>query len=156
MTKYAAALIQIAIALVGALAVLKGPITLAAALQLVPLVANVIIVHLVPLFGPAMRSGWKTGCAIAVAVAAAAAPLVLTHHITGGQAIVVLLAGLQALGAHIGVQIRNDATSTATFVVNNTGTAAPITPVAAEPTTDTTVQKAIDLNSGEFIGEAAR
>lgn len=148
MTKYAAALIQLAIALVGALAVLHGPITLAAALQLVPLAGNVVLVHLVPLFGPSMRSGWKTGVATAVALAAAAIPFALTGHITGGQALVVILAGLQALGAHIGVQIRNGATPAPEQTV------IPVLAPAGEPPTDTTIVRAITENGGESLGDA--
>lgn len=111
LSKYAPAIFQLTITLVGALVVLRGPLTLAAALQLVPLAANVVLVYFVPLFGVNMRSGWKTGVAVAVALAAAAVPFATVHHITGGQALVVIFAGLQALGAHIGVQIRNDAAS---------------------------------------------
>lgn len=149
--KYAPALIQIAIVLVGALAQLTGRVTLVDGLQLIPLAANALLVYLVPLFGAAMRSGWKTGVAVLGALAAAAIPFAAVHHITGAQIAIVLLAGLQALGAHIGVQIRNDAA------------AAPVAPAAAgtpakivEPPTDTTIQKAISVNSGEFLGDAAR
>lgn len=149
--KYAAAILQLTITLVGALVVLRGPLTLAAALQLVPLVANAFLVYLVPLFGVNMRSGWKTGAAIAVAGAAAAVPFATVGHITGGQALVVLFACLQAGAAHLGVQIRN-AASTTELVAEATVVPA----VKAEPPTDTTINRAITVNSGEFLGDAAR
>lgn len=150
LTKYAAALIQLAIVLVGALAQLTGTVSLTDGLQLVPLAANAVLVYLVPLFGAAMRSGWKTGVAVVGALVAAAIPFVATGHITGAQVAIVLLAGLQALGAHIGVQIRNSAQTTAA--------PQPAAPAAAvvEPPTATTVNRAITSNGGEFLGDAAR
>lgn len=148
--KYAPAIIQIAIVLVGALAQLSGRITLVDALQLIPLFANAFLVYLVPLFGAAMRSGWKTGVAVLGALVAAGIPFAAVHHITAAQIAVVLLAGLQALGAHIGVQIRNEATTAASFV-NSAGST-----TATEPPTDTTLLKAVTANGGQFIGEAAR
>ena len=152
LAKYAAAILQLTITLVGALVVLRGPLTVAAALQLVPLAANVILVYFVPLFGVNMRSGWKTGVAVAVAIAAAAVPFATAGHITGGQALVVIFAGLQALGAHVGVQIRNDAA-----LLPNLDTTALSTPAAlSEPPTVTTINRAITNNSGEFLGDAAR
>lgn len=111
LTKYAPAIIQFAIVLVGALAQLTGRITFVDALQLIPLAANAVLVYFVPLFGPAARSGWKTGVAVLGALAAAGIPFAATGHITGTQVAVVILAGLQVLGAHVGVQIRNDGTS---------------------------------------------
>lgn len=153
LAKYAPAIIQLAIVLTGALAQLTGKLTLVDALQLIPLAANALLVYVVPLFGAAMRSGWKVGVAVLGALVAAAIPFAAVHHITGAQAAIVLLAGLQALGAHIGVQIRNDA---ATYAVTAAGVVTPTVPVAAEPPTETTVQKAITGNSGEFLGDPAR
>lgn len=150
LAKYAAAILQLTITLVGALVVLRGPLTVAAALQLVPLAANVVLVYFVPLFGVNMRSGWKTGVAVAVALAAAAVPFATAGHLTGGQALVVLFAGLQALGAHVGVQIRNAAQPG-----DEPAEDAPAVP-AAEPPTDTTISRAIDSNGGEFLGDSAR
>jgi hypothetical protein len=149
LTKYAAALIQIAIVLVAALAQLTGRVTLVDALQLIALGANALLVYLVPLFGAAMRSGWKTGVAVLGALIAAGIPFATVHHITGSQIAVVLLAGLQVLGAHIGVQIRNAATN---------GTTSGETPqqAAVEPPTVTTINRAVSTNGGEFIGESAR
>jgi hypothetical protein len=109
LAKYSSSLIQIAIVLVAALAQLTGRVTLVDALQLLALGANALLVYLVPLFGTAMRSGWKTGVAVLGALVAAGVPFATTGHITGSQIAVVLLAGLQVLGAHVGVQIRNDA-----------------------------------------------
>lgn len=153
LAKYAPALIQIAIVLVGAFAQITGRITITDALQLIPLVANAFLVYLVPLFGAAMRSGWKTGVAVIGALATSAVPLVATGHITGAQIAIVLLAGLQVLGAHIGVQIRNDAgpalgTVPAVFVGEKAA--------VGEPPTDTTMTRAITSTGGEFIGDAAR
>lgn len=149
LAKYAAAILQLTITLVGALVVLSGPFTLAAALQLVPLAANVVLVYFVPLFGANMRSGWKTGVAVAVALAAAAVPFATAGHITGQQAVIVIFAGLQALGAHVGVQIRNDAQLA-------TGATTPAPSAVNEPPTDTTITRAITDNGGEFLGEPAR
>jgi hypothetical protein len=157
LARYAPAITQLAITLIGALVVLRGPLTLAAALQLVPLAANVVLVYFVPLFGVNARSGWKTGVAVAVAIAAAAIPFATVGHITGGQALVVIFAGLQALGAHIGVQIRNGAASAVETVFIGASPTAPVTAAAgAEPPTDTTITKAITSNGGEFLGDAAR
>lgn len=156
MTKYAAAIIQLAIVLAGALAQLTGTITLVTALQLIVLLANAVVVYLVPLFGTQMRSGWKTGVAILGAIIAAGIPYATTHHITGPQVALVVLAGLQALGAHIGVQIRNDAALAPAFQVTTVGVATPTAPAASEPPTDTTMTKAVAATGGEFIGDAAR
>lgn len=157
LAKYATALIQLTIVLVGALAQLTGRLTLVDALQLIPLAANAVLVYLVPLFGAAMRSGWKTGVAVLGALAAAAIPFATVHHITGQQIAIVILAGLQVLGAHIGVQIRNDAADLASFPATFVGHApAASTGQIVEPPTDTTVQKAITVNGGEFLGDAAR
>lgn len=145
--KYAAALIQLTIVLVGALAQLTGRITFTDGLQLIPLAGNAVLVYLVPLFGPDARSGWKTGIATLGALVAAGIPFATTGHITGAQLAIVLLAGLQALGAHIGVQIRNNA-------ADGGGSTAPATIV--EPPTDTTINRAITSNGGEFLGDAAR
>lgn len=152
LAKYATALIQLTIVLVGALAQLTGRLTVVDALQLIPLAANAVLVYLVPLFGVAMRSGWKTGVAVLGALVTAAIPFAAAHHITGAQIAIVILAGLQVLGAHIGVQIRNDAAAFAAPAASVA--AAPAVPV--EPPTVTTVQKAISTNSGEFLGEPAR
>lgn len=113
LSKYAPALIQFAIVLVGAFAQISGHITLVDALQLIPLAVNAFTVYFARLFGTAMRSGWKTGAAVVGALAAAAIPFATTHHITGAQVAIVILAGLQVLGAHIGVQIRNAAAAPA-------------------------------------------
>jgi hypothetical protein len=153
LSKYAAALIPLTIVVVAALAQLTGRITLVDALQLIPLAANAVLVYLVPLFGTSMRSGWKTGVAVLGALITAGIPYAATHHITGAQIAIVVLAGLQALGAHIGVQIRNDA---ATFAVTPAGVVTPAAAVASEPPTATTMQKAITTAGGEFIGDAAR
>lgn len=155
LAKYAAAILQLTLTLVGALVVLRGPLTLAAALQLVPLAANVVLVYFVPLFGVNMRSGWKTGVAVAVALAAAAVPFATAGHITGGQALVVIFAGLQALGAHVGVQIRNDAelVGSSSAVIEDDDTAPAH---RAEPPTETSIHRAITSNGGEFLGDAAR
>ena len=147
LTRYASALIQLTIVLVGAFAQLTGRLTITDALQLIPLAGNAVLVYLVPLFGASMRSGWKTGVAVVGALAAAAVPLVRTGHITGAEIAVVLLAGLQVLGAHIGVQIRNDATPAIT---------APVKGAVVEPPTDTTITRAISNQGGEFLGEPAR
>ncbi|MBW4033040.1 MAG: hypothetical protein HIU88_10290 [Acidobacteria bacterium] len=152
-SKYAPALIPLAIVLVGALAQLTGHITLIDALQLIPLAGNALLIYLVPLFGTAARSGWKTGVAVLGALITAGIPYAATGHITGSQIAIVILAGLQALGAHIGVQIRNDA---ATFAVSSTGVVTPAGAAAGEPPTATTVQKAITTNGGQFLGDAAR
>lgn len=150
LARYAPAIIQLAIVLVGALAQLTGQITVTDALQLIPLAGNAVLVYLVPLFGPAQRSGWKTGIAVLGAVAAAAIPFQQTGHITGAQLAVVILAGLQVLGAHVGVQIRNDAASTPVSGGDVTAT------LAVEPPTDTTINRAITTNGGEFLGDPAR
>jgi len=149
LSRYAPAIIQFSIVLVGAFAQISGHITLVDALQLIPLAANALLVYLVPLFGASMRSGWKTGVAVIGALAAAAIPFATTHQITGAQVAIVILAGLQVLGAHIGVQIRNGATP---------GTGALLAPTSPPPvvTTDTMHIDAINNNGGEFVGEAAR
>lgn len=151
--KYAAAFIQLAIVLVGAVTQISGHLTLVDGLQLIPLAGNAILVYLVPLFGVNARSGWKTGVATIGALAAAAIPYATNHHITGQQILVVTLAGLQVFGAHLGVRIRNDALAA---VPAGTGTAATAPRSAAELPTDTTITRAITSNGGEFIGEAAR
>lgn len=153
LAKYTPAIIQLAIVLVGALAQLTGHITLVDGLQLIPLAANVVGVYFLPLLGDAQRSGAKTALAVVGALVAAGIPFAANHAITGAQVAIVILAGLQVLGAHVGVQIRNDA---AAFGLSPSGTALPAARIASEPPTETTVQKAIDVNSGEFMGEAAR
>ena len=153
LAKYAPAIIQLAIVLVGALAQLTSHITLVDGLQLIPLAANVVGVYFLPLLGAAQRSGWKTGLAVVGALVAAGIPFAANHAITGAQVAIVILAGLQALGAHVGVQIRNDA---ATFAVSTAGVVTPAPAIASEPPTKTTMQAAIKSTGGEFIGDAAR
>lgn len=107
--KYAAALISVAITLVAALAQLTGAVTIADAVQLALLALNSFLIYLVPLFGSDARSIAKTAVAVIVAVLTALAPLILPgHQITGPEWAVVVLAALQAFGAHLGVQLRND------------------------------------------------
>ncbi len=105
-SKFSAALIAIAITLVGALAQLTGNVTPSDAVQLVLLAVNALVVYLVPLAGTAAQSTYKTIAAVIVAILTAVAPFVVSGHISGAQIAVVVLAGLQVLGAHVGVQMR--------------------------------------------------
>lgn len=112
--KYAAALTALAITLVGALAQLTGPVTWADAIQVALLGVNAVIIYLVPLAAASWQGRWKTIAAIAIALLTALAPLAAPgHSISGSEIVVVVLAGLQAFGAHIGVQLRKDETELA-------------------------------------------
>lgn len=110
LSRYSAALTAVAITLVGALAQLTNGFHGADAWQIALLGVNAVAIYVVPLIGAQYSGVAKTVTAIVVALLTAIIPLATQGgDISGAQIAIVVLAGLQAFGAHLGVQMRKDA-----------------------------------------------
>jgi hypothetical protein len=106
---YAAALISLAIAVLTAATQIPSgtDLSLATVLQLAVVSLSAIATYLLPLLkNQTWQGGLKTGAAIAGAIATAIIPLVGQGSVTYQQAIVVILAGLNAVGVEAGVSAR--------------------------------------------------
>jgi hypothetical protein len=105
--KYSAALTAVAITLVAALAQLTNGFHGADAIQIVLLGVNAVAIYFFPLVAAKYQDAAKTSAAVVIAILTAVLPLVTQGgHISGAQIAIVVLAGLQALGSHIGVHLR--------------------------------------------------
>lgn len=108
--KYLASIIAIATVLFGALAQLTGPIGPTEAVQLALLLVGAVGVYVGRLLDGSWAAGLKVGVAVATAVLTALAPLVVGNHTwSGSEVSMIILAGIQALGAQVGVDARLDA-----------------------------------------------
>jgi len=107
--KYAAALISIAVVLVGYVTqvgdgVFGGPNVV----QLGALTAAAVGTFLVPLLDARWQAALKVALPALAALFSAIYPFIAAGHITGQQLAIVGLAVLQALGAQVGSDIRVD------------------------------------------------
>lgn len=110
LSKYAAALLSIALVVVTAfVAIPDGALSLGAVLQLAVLAVAAVGTYLVPVASVRWRGLMKTGVAIVGAALVAVVPFVTTGTITATGIAIVVLAGLNALAVEVGVQIRADA-----------------------------------------------
>jgi hypothetical protein len=117
LNKYSAALLQIAIIVIGAYSILQTPVSAIAAWGLVVLAAQAVVTYLVPVLTGRWAGGFKTGAAIVIAVVGTLIPLIAQGgHLLPSQVAILILSGLNALAAEIGVQIRLDTASTGALV----------------------------------------
>lgn len=109
--KYFAALLSITIVVLSALlAIPSGRIDAGAAVQLVSVGVAAIVTYLSPLVNISWKGILKTGAAVIAALISILYPIAVMHGIpTGTQIALMVLAGLNALGVEMGVQIRTDA-----------------------------------------------
>jgi hypothetical protein len=126
LNKYSAALLQIAIIVIGAYSILQTPVSAIAAWGLVVLAAQAVVTYLVPVLTGRWAGGFKTGAAIVIAVVGTLIPLIAQGgHLLPSQVAILILSGLNALAAEIGVQIRLDTASTGALVGHNNVTTLP-------------------------------
>ena len=126
LNKYSAALLQIAIIVIGAYSLLQTPVSPAAAWGLLVLGAQAVITYLVPLLSGRWAGGFKTGASIVIAVVGTLIPLIAQGgHLLPSQWAILILSGLNALAAEIGVQIRLDTPPLIDARVNNNVTSLP-------------------------------
>lgn len=110
LNKYSAALLQIAIVVIGAYSLLNPPITAAAAWGLVVLGAQAIVTYLVPLLSGAWAGGFKTGAALVIAVIGNLIPFLgQGFWLSGTQISILVLTALNVLASELGVNLRQDA-----------------------------------------------
>lgn len=126
--KYSAALLNVAVVLVTAVATtLHGSVTATGLVQLALIAAGAVGTFLVPLASGKWAGLFKTGVAVIAAILTAVLPLITQGHLTAANVATVILAGLSALATEIGVQIRTTGlalqkqtvTSTSEQVVND-------------------------------------
>ena len=110
LNRYAAALLSIAVVVVGAFtAIPEGQVSPTAILQLAIIAVGSVVTYLVPVVQGSKWAGvLKTGAAIIAAVLTAVVPFVNNGHITATQIGLVILAALNALAVEVGVNIRRD------------------------------------------------
>lgn len=110
LSKYATAIVQIAlVAASGLAAIAPGAYTPDVIGQLLVQVLGAVVVFLVPLLNSKWAGAVKTGAAVATAVIVAVIPIVLTGTFTFQNGVVVFFAALTAFATEVGVQVRTDA-----------------------------------------------
>jgi hypothetical protein len=109
--KFAAGLIGVAIAVAAAITSAgDGAVSPGSAVQIALVGVGAVGIFLLPLVGPHYAATAKVTLAVVTAVLTAVLPLAIQGGGIGGtQIVVVVLAGLQALGAAVGVGIRREA-----------------------------------------------
>lgn len=120
--KYFAALLSVTIVVLTAfLAIPTGQIDGAAIVQLVSIGVAAIVTYWVPLVNIKWRGILKTGAAIVAAMISIAYPIYVAHGVPNStQIAMMVLAGLNALGVELGVQIRIDSAAVTPAVAANT------------------------------------
>jgi hypothetical protein len=114
LNKYAAAILQIAITVIGGFSIIPADqVTSAAAWGLVALAAQAIITYLVPLVKGAWEAALKTGMSALIALLTVIIPFIGQGHLTPFQWSIAALAALNTVAAELGVAVRKD---TATLV----------------------------------------
>lgn len=109
LARYLAALVSLAITVLGAFVVIPSEeFGLVAGLQLVVLGASTATTLFVPLVDAKWQGLFKTGLALVGAGITAAIPFVMTGSIDAQGIGLVLLALFQAVGVEIGVNVRKD------------------------------------------------
>jgi hypothetical protein len=109
LNKYSAALLQIAIIVIGAYSILQTPVSAVAAWGLVVLAAQAVVTYLVPVLTGRWAGGFKTGAAIVIAVVGTLIPLIAQGgHLLPSQVAILILSGLNALAARS--EFRSDST----------------------------------------------
>lgn len=112
--RYLAAILQIAIVVITGFTVLPATAFVDAAavwatvVGLATLVVQAIATYLVPLTAGGWQAGLKVGVSVALAILGAIAQYVVAGHFTPGIVALIVLAGLNALAAQVGVSARLD------------------------------------------------
>jgi hypothetical protein len=124
--RYSAALLSFALVIVGALvAIPAGQFGWQAAIQLGILGVSTLATLGLPLVSAKWSGVFKTGSAVILAILSGLTPLVLGgayNHATIG---LIVLAALQAVASHTGIQIRRDAAAAVVQPVLTQAVAAP-------------------------------
>lgn len=110
---YAVAVIQVTVVLATALVGALGQgLTPAETAQVALVAAGAVAAYLVPLAPKAWRGAFKTGVTILTTILAAIAPVVVDGGWTAQNWVLVVMAGIGALGTEVGVKMRVDAVTT--------------------------------------------